>query len=82
MGYNSHLTRCGGNVRCAVGMQGRKRCSASERELRVPLEHPLPLIRQIVGEALSDDRSSVGLEKLLRTLLLQVFSAPGKADQL
>jgi hypothetical protein len=79
MGYNSALR----DEMLGEGpMRGRDARTAAlfsyvSCEARVPFDHPLRPIRQIVDETLSDGRSSVAPAKLLRALLLQAFSARG-----
>jgi transposase len=71
---------------CEATITSKKECSATFlRKKRVPAEHPLRPIRKIVDEILEEmspkfqklysdvGRPSIAPERLLRSLLLQIF---------
>ena len=94
-GYNPRcVTRCGGRPMRGWDARSEALFSYVSCEARVPMDHPLRPIRQIVDEALAAlspeferlyakfGRPSIPPEKLLRALLLQAFYSVRSERQL
>src|SRR5215467_1585133 len=95
IGYNPRcVTRCGGRPMRGGDAKGEALFSYVSCEARVPKDHPLRSIRQIVDEALAElspefeklyaklGRPSIPPERLLRALLLQAFYSVRSEKQL